>query len=55
MLWSQKWINRAVKTMGQSDAKINNPATDAGYLRISFRDCTTFRLVPVAQSERGTN
>ena len=23
MLWSQKWISRAVKTMGQSDAKIN--------------------------------
>jgi len=23
MLWSQKWIRRTVKTMGQSDAKIN--------------------------------
>jgi len=36
MLWSQKWISGAVKTMSQSDAKINSYITDSD---LSLRDC----------------
>ena len=35
MLWSQKWISRAVKTMGQSDAK-NNTGTQCRGIRADY-------------------